>query len=219
MANKNRDAIDKIIRKTTLQGFQLLTETNPKNYTKFIYGGYIKAISQFSGKDFADLVANLEKAKTDAEIQACMSGTSKAAMKIDEAHGRTVEKSYKNYCKQNRTYAKSHRGTQQLKGHTLKESLNEYIEDTESQYYLSVEYYLKSMKNFYDRKSNKFLIDKIQGMLKNREIYFINGYVYTRTGFYNLVKNWHGANDIPTTEEQINQIIDSCFKAKAGQGV
>ena len=219
MANKNKKAIDKMVQNIKLQGFQLVvSESNPNNYIKFNYAGYSMPISQFSSKDFADLIADLEQAKTDAEIQACMSGSSKACMKIDEAHGRTVQNSFENYVKQSRTYAKSHRAMQQLKGVSLKKALTDYVEDIESSWYNSKEHFLQNIPLWHEDLSKDELIAFIQNMLMTKQIYFVNGYVYTRLGLYNLIKNWHGQNDIQTSKDEINSIIDKCFKG-VGVGV
>lgn len=211
---KNLKKVNKNLHNVKLENFQLIENEKHDNYIKLQYGGFELPISQMSGKDVLDLLADLYEAKTDAEVQALMCGKSLASLKIVEAHGRTIVESQKHYIEQKFTYADSFKGVMNFEGKSLQACLNEFKEITESDFHNTVEDWLIRLSHFYENKTISEIHEIAKYLVSSNNIHIVNNYIYSHDAMHNFVKIWSSENGKMMPSEEIEKTLDKIFKIK-----
>ena len=210
----NKKTVDKKLNTIKLQNFQLLPNDKGNNYIKLRYNGFELPISQMSGKDVLDLLADLYEAKTEAEIQALMCGKSLASLKIVEAHGRTTIESQKHYIEQKFTYADSFKAVMTFEGKSLQACLNEFKEITENDYHNTVEDWLIRLTHFYPKFSVKQIHALAHRLVSENQIHIVNNYIYSHDCMHNFIKIWSSENGKMMPSAEIEKTLDKIFQIK-----
>lgn len=211
MAN-NLGSFEKAVETVGISEVQpKLSTNNKKCVVRFLYKGIEScSVANYNKQEFLNLFETLKKAKVMEEVQAIMRGQSVASQKVNDAHGNDILKKNINYLQQNRTYATDDRT--RLKGVKISDAVMLYLNNTISKYnaigMLNASYMpcvIESLSDWHNI-SHEQARNMLANMIKNHEVCVVNEHVFSHDEFKNLVKNWHGENDIPCTHEKIENL-------------
>ena len=216
MANNNMTCAVKTLSHFNINGIQLIPGKNPKQCIGIIYGGTRISTSSFNTADFAALFGQIE---CTGSMPATLSV---AKQKVSEAWGRSQDNRDMHGEKQGMTYADNINFTIQLKGRKLSDVLNEYLNDG-----MNYKTWVESVIKWYteneiieDNEGNTISVVEtdynkglakakhvVYNQLKTKQLYIVEGNVFSNYALTQLVKNWHGENDIPTNETNNQKIV------------
>ncbi len=214
MANYNYSGAIKTANKYGITDVQIIQGKNPRQCTSIIYKGVKVSTSTYTLVNFENLFYEI---KATGNLNSYV--TSVAKQKVSEAWGITEEARQHNRKNQNRTYADNLNHISKLYGRKLSDVVAEYICD----YACPFDKWEHDIIHFYsyDEDMDGNVIEYkngpekakqvMQRLLQTQGIIKIKENIYTRNGLYNLIKNWHGENDIQITPEGINKYIDMIY--------
>lgn len=206
MANNNLKAFTQKALQYGIVGQIIPLEKNPNQVGLFIYNGKEYRPSQLYGRKIDQFFQDL---KDDVACE------SVAKQKISTAHGTNAEQMQKNYAEQLMTYADSIGSTIQLKGQPLYESINKFLDEKSE--LLKVQNWVSCMidihaYNDYDeyiKDGMKIAKAKVFELLNTKQVFEVNGYIFSTYALSQLIKNWFGENDIPTNKQNIKAITEN----------
>lgn len=216
MANNNLKTALRLMEQYGIQNIQVIQGTNPKQCIGIMYNGQRISTSAWVGHDFEAFFSEVKTGSCSVE--------SVAKQKVSEAWGFTEEARQAHRDEQERTYADNINHLIQLKGRKISDVFNDYMHYQEMNNLLEYKQWIETVKAWYTEPETDFngnIISQVSiekglarakefvlNALKNKDLYIINGYVYSNYGLTQLVKNWYGENDIKTTNENNQKIVN-----------
>ena len=181
MANYNMSGIKKIVAKLGLQCQLIPSETNPLNCKYIMIQGKQLKSSQWS--------------KTEAE--AILSGYTNNPCTTHELDA------FDEFFKNNTSEKGNKKELIHFHGQSLTSCFEKFRQMTENDNMYNVKSWIDTMTDcFTNDVSNKADIvscaDKIKNMLDSKEVYILNGFVYSTFELTNIIKLWQNENNIKT---------------------
>ena len=190
------------------------------NGNAVIIDGYkFDRVSQYLKEDVTNFLDYVQKYGAKSAYEARMGlSNSVAKQKVNDAWGRTMSESAKHHNDQQFTYADGIKHLIQFKGQKLSDCLDALVDLTETSKSLfngenmnDVRVWTRHMGAWHNPK-----ILKCQELIKNKEVYVINGFIYTNYNLFQFIKLYAKSNNYMITDEQIQAKVNAwvSFKQK-----